>query len=171
MSTGLLSIRHRKPATAAADQAREKAVPRTGSYLYFVRGHDHHAEQTDAKVEVQKKERLRPYDKLLRKFKYSQALDAALEGRPKAVVVVSVLHELVRRSGLRAALSGRDEVTLRPVLLFLTKNVANPRYARLLIGVSNVILGGFANSCLRPHAAQRVRIGYRSRHVVPHYTA
>lgn len=142
MSTGLLSIRQRKQVSrATVQQAQPKAAPRTGSYQYLVRGQNHHAEQLDAKVEVEKKVKLRPYDKLLRKFKYSQALDAVLEGRPKAVVVVSVLQELVRRSGLKTALSGRDEVTLRPILLFLAKNVTHPRYANLLIGVSNVILG------------------------------
>eukprot|EP00911_Craspedida_sp_UC1_P000938 UC1_evm1s708 len=144
-STGLLSIRQRKqPISTEAATAAARRAPRPGSYKYFLRGHDYRAERKDIKVEVERKHKLKPYDRLMRKFQYALALDAVLEGRPRAVVVVSVLQELVRRSGLKQALSGRDETALRPVLVFLVKNVTNPRYARLLIGVANVLLDVYA---------------------------
>ena len=60
------------------------------------------------------------------------------------MVVVSVLRELVQRDGLFNALNGRDEEGLLPLLQFLVKHICNPRYAALLMGVSEVVLGTMA---------------------------
>ena len=54
---------------------------------------------------------------------------------------MSVLRELVQRDGLLNALNGRDEEGLLPLLRFLVKHICNPRYAALLMGVSEVLLG------------------------------
>ena len=45
------------------------------------------------------------------------------------LVVVSLLEELVTRNGMRRALSGRDEGRLEPLMSFLIKYIANPRYS------------------------------------------
>jgi U3 small nucleolar RNA-associated protein 15 len=80
------------------------------------------------------KQRLQPYDFALRKFRYQDALDAALTSRNPSEVV-SVLEELVQRRGLARAITGRDEVTLEPLLSFLARYTTNPRYAPVLIDV------------------------------------
>jgi U3 small nucleolar RNA-associated protein 15 len=91
-------------------------------------------------VETEKtKTRLRPYEVMLKKFNYQQALDAALKTR-NPLVVVAVLEELSRRSGLTIALSGRDEVTLEPILAFIARYITQPRFTRLIIQVAHRIL-------------------------------
>jgi U3 small nucleolar RNA-associated protein 15 len=91
-----------------------------------------------------KKTRLAPYDAMLKRFQYHDALDAALETK-RAVVICTVLDELVQRSALRLALSSRDDRTLQPLLKFMLKTLTNPRYATLLIDVANIVLGTLAS--------------------------
>ncbi len=56
------------------------------------------------------------------------------------LIVVTVLEELCRRSGLTIALSGRDETSLEPLLAFSSKHVSHPRYSRLIVQVVERIL-------------------------------
>jgi U3 small nucleolar RNA-associated protein 15 len=86
----------------------------------------------------QRKQRLRPFDAALRKYRYHEALDAALASR-NPTVVVTVLEELVYRAGLEKALAGRDEATLEPLLSFLARYTTNPRFAPLLVDVGSVV--------------------------------
>jgi len=86
----------------------------------------------------QRKQRLRPFDAALRKYRYHEALDAALASR-NPTVVVTVLEELVYRAGLLKALAGRDEVTLEPLLSFLARYTTNPRFAPLLVDVGSAV--------------------------------
>ena len=57
----------------------------------------------------------------------------------------SLLEELIRRDGLKIALSGRDEFTLEPFLSYLIKYISQPRYTKILIDVSNVLLDIYAS--------------------------
>eukprot|EP00051_Salpingoeca_urceolata_P021508 m.338930 g.338930 ORF g.338930 m.338930 type:complete len:458 (-) comp19811_c0_seq32:10-1383(-) len=151
MTSGALSVRRRtkglSPAGATQKQQQQqrrrgpRKAPRAGTYRFFIRGQSRKPGEDEFLVSVARKKKLQMYDKLLKKFKYREALDSAVADHKRAVVVVSVLHELAQRNGLKQALSGRDEHSLQPILQFLTKNVANPRYATLLIGVANMILG------------------------------
>lgn len=98
---------------------------------------------TDAIIETQRAPSLRPYEKMLRKFNYQKALDAALKTR-NPVVVVTVLEELSRRSGLAIALSGRDEETLEPLMAFVARYTNHPKYSKLVIQVVHKILDLYA---------------------------
>jgi U3 small nucleolar RNA-associated protein 15 len=90
-------------------------------------------------VETERIAKLRPYDVQLKKFNYQQALDTALKTR-NPLIVVTVLEELCRRSGLTIALSGRDESTLDPILAFCARYISHPRYTRLIVQVSHRIV-------------------------------
>lgn len=98
----------------------------------------------DGMVEAERNTRLRPYEALLKKFSYQKALDAALKTR-NPLVIVTVLEELSRRNGLVAALSGRDETSLEPLLSFAAKFISNPRFCHLIIKVSHTILDLYAS--------------------------
>eukprot|EP00607_Mallomonas_marina_P008538 CAMPEP_0182419288 /NCGR_PEP_ID=MMETSP1167-20130531/3748_1 /TAXON_ID=2988 /ORGANISM="Mallomonas Sp, Strain CCMP3275" /LENGTH=302 /DNA_ID=CAMNT_0024594107 /DNA_START=588 /DNA_END=1492 /DNA_ORIENTATION=- len=93
----------------------------------------------DTTIETQRPVRLKPYETYLKKFQYGQALDAALHTH-NPLVVVTVLEELSRRSGLTIALSSRDETALEPLLAFLTRYITHPRYAVLLSQIAHRIL-------------------------------
>ncbi|KAJ3328410.1 snoRNA-binding rRNA-processing protein [Blyttiomyces sp. JEL0837] len=141
MTSGLLSIRQRVVKTEDVVKAQRKVEAISGgSMKYFTRGLNHKAEQSDILVEAKKKNSLKRYDRLLQKFQYGQALDMVLETKQNPVVVVSLLEDLVHRNGLRIALGGRDDIALEAVTRFVVRHISNPKYATLLIHVTNVIL-------------------------------
>jgi U3 small nucleolar RNA-associated protein 15 len=78
----------------------------------------------------------------LKSFQYSDALDAALETKDYRIIV-SILDELNHRDGLAMALSNRDDQGLIPILKFIIKHLTKSQHAKLLLNVSNVILGDF----------------------------
>jgi len=82
---------------------------------------------------------LKPYEVQLKQFKYGEALNSALETN-HLLIVASLIEELMRRDGLVIALKDRNEATLAPLVDFITSKILNPRYSRLLIYVSNLIL-------------------------------
>lgn len=75
--------------------------------------------------------------------RYGEALDAALGTRDPSVVA-SVLEELTIRGGLNSALGNRDSETLVPLLSHLCKYIGEPRYTKLLSGVTHRILDAYA---------------------------
>jgi U3 small nucleolar RNA-associated protein 15 len=82
--------------------------------------------------------RLQPYDRLLKKFRYRAALDAAIAtGRPPAVA--ALIDELAQRGVLASGLEGRTAEQLVPLIRFLLRNVTNPRYAEQLVQVAEQV--------------------------------
>eukprot|EP00126_Sphaerothecum_destruens_P003838 Sdes_comp17629_c0_seq1m6896 len=145
MSNGVFLIRKRIVSSdTKAGALLKKSSLQAGTYKYFVRGKSHTPCGDYYQVPTDKKKKLKPYDAFLKKFQYQNALDAVLDGSQKAVIIVSLFEELIRRNGSKIALTGRDEVTLEPVLRFLTKNIDNPRYSTTLIHIANEVLDIYA---------------------------
>jgi U3 small nucleolar RNA-associated protein 15 len=120
-----------------------QTIAATKNRLY--KGAGQAADRTeDGMVETERAVRLRPYEVQLKKFHYQAALDAALKTR-NPLIIVTVLEELSRRSGLTIALNGRDESSLEPLLSFCARYISNPRYAVLVIQVVHAILDLYAN--------------------------
>lgn len=111
-----------------------------GTYAFFTRGMNATASADDyVLVDGGKKKKLQKYDISLKQFRYGDALDDALGSRIPQVVV-AVLEELGKRRGLFIALSNRDEESLEPILSFLVRYIARPRFTRLLVGVANKLI-------------------------------
>eukprot|EP00040_Diaphanoeca_grandis_P039484 m.259188 g.259188 ORF g.259188 m.259188 type:complete len:499 (-) comp37676_c0_seq1:100-1596(-) len=138
-TTGMLNIKHRALVKNTKNKEK-KSAPRVGTYKYFVRGQNHSATTLDYKVVAEKRKRLKAYDRLMKKFEYYEALDSILETYHRPVTTISFLQELIYRGALKQALSGRDEVTLKPLLTFVAQNIVNPRFASLLLDVADVII-------------------------------
>ena len=85
------------------------------------------------------------YDRMLRKFQYKAALDAALETTQPGVVV-GLLQELIHRGGLQIALAGRDETTLEPLLVFLVNYCTAPQYTAFLTTVCTAVINMYAST-------------------------
>ncbi|KAF7432961.1 hypothetical protein PC9H_004905 [Pleurotus ostreatus] len=105
-------------------------------------------DEDEFRVESKRSKRLKEYDRLLKNFKYSAALDSVLRKQVPPAVTFSLIQELIARDGLRSALSGRDDVLLEPILRYLIKYVADPRFgqtvcdvAAFLIDMYNPVLG------------------------------
>ncbi|XP_071846032.1 U3 small nucleolar RNA-associated protein 15 homolog [Apostichopus japonicus] len=145
MSTGLLSIKHKKkdgtPQTEAEKQKkqREKRL----ALRYFNKGNMYIPQEGDTLVPLKQREDLARYDRLLKRFKHSKALDDAFKisvRRKTPYVTFSVIQELSRRNTLKASLSGRDEKWLCAMLAFLKKHISNPNYVSVVIEVTDIIL-------------------------------
>lgn len=135
-----LTTRHRIAKVAEIVTEKKSArLLRGGTYRYFMRGQGTVAGVDDVVVAREKgdrKRKLASYDKLLRRFEYGAALDAAVLTN-SAVIATSVIQELVLRDGLHRALAHRDEERLAPILSFLVKHISDPRHAPLLLDVAD----------------------------------
>lgn len=158
MTDGTLSVRRRelKAAEQAAADAEQKAI-QGGAYEYFAdmeavfarglrkaKGKDLGpvvGPSDEIRVESKRLARLAQYDKYLKAFKYSAALDAAMRPATAPQTTWALVQELVQRDGLRVALTGRDDVTLEPILRFTLKHVTDPRYGEIAADVAGVIIG------------------------------
>ncbi|XP_033828972.1 U3 small nucleolar RNA-associated protein 15 homolog [Periophthalmus magnuspinnatus] len=141
MTNGILSIKHRK----GSEDSKEGVVQqrRRPSYRVFVKGKNYVPKQDDYLIGKPVKEHLAKYDRQLKKFNVSKALDTALETYTrtrKPEITVAVIKELDRRGKLKNALAGRDEQGLSRLLSFLIGHVVNQRFAPVLITAADMIL-------------------------------
>lgn len=133
---GLLSMQRRK----SEDQEVKKKKKSTSSRFYL-KGQTYTPSQDDYIVEHTRKEKLQKYDKFFKKFSYTKALDAAINVRTKdPEVTVSVIQELIRRGGLKAALAARDDKSLGYIIKFIQRNIGNPRFTATLTDVASLLL-------------------------------
>lgn len=107
-----------------------------------LRGRDFIGEGVDIVIEGQdrkKRKKEQPWEHDLRKARYAAALDQVLEGGDKTAQL-TLFTALRHRSALRAALQGRDEVTLQPVLKWIYRNIVDPRLVELCVEVAMDVL-------------------------------
>lgn len=106
-----------------------------------LRGRDFVGEGVDVVIEGQDKRRKKeqPWEHDLRKARYSVALDQVLSSSDKTAQL-TLITALRHRSALRAALQGRDEVTLQPVLQWVYKHITEPRLVGLSVEVGMNVL-------------------------------
>ncbi|XP_019387806.1 PREDICTED: U3 small nucleolar RNA-associated protein 15 homolog [Crocodylus porosus] len=139
MTNGVLNVRHRK------HEENKERIPkkRHPAYRTFVKGRNYMPKQEDFFVSKPVRNHLKKYDKLLKSFQVSKALDAVLEVPIRVYtpeITVAVMQELSRRGTLKNALAGRDEKQLGILLTFLTRHVVEPRFAPVLINVAEMII-------------------------------
>uniref|UniRef100_A0A670JQU1 U3 small nucleolar RNA-associated protein 15 homolog n=1 Tax=Podarcis muralis TaxID=64176 RepID=A0A670JQU1_PODMU len=139
MTNGILNVKHRKR-EGARELLQQRRRP---AYRTFVKGKNYMPKQEDFIVSRPAKTYLKKYDKLLRSFQVSKALDAVLadSARKKPPeVIVTVFQELNRRGTLKNALAGRDEKQLSVLLSFLIRHVTDARFAPVLINIAEMII-------------------------------
>lgn len=102
-------------------------------------------------VEVFKPEKKAKYDKLLRKFEYSLALDSVLTRfyvNKTPAVTVAVMQELMRRQGLATAFNNRSQDSIAKIITFFNKYISDGRFTRILIDIANIFLDTYEKSFL-----------------------
>lgn len=161
MADGTLCIRKRElKASELQSRERRRDAFQTGAYEHFLQaptppGAPARASQAtgsdELAAESTRRQRLKRYDQLLKAFRYRDALDASLQHGVPASVTFALLMELIRRSpsgqadGLRRAISGRDDVTLEPLLRFLLRHATNPQYTTLVCDTLNMVIDTYAS--------------------------
>jgi len=153
MSDGTLSVRRRQvKSTESSDMSL--AALRSGAYESFLgnlptigQGHVKSKQKTkpigdvdEFRVETKRKKRLKEFDRFLKSFQYSAALDSVLRKQVPPTTTFAVIQELIHRDGLRTALSGRDDVLLEPILRLLLKHVADPRFGEMACDVASIVI-------------------------------
>ncbi|MBZ3873047.1 U3 small nucleolar RNA-associated protein 15-like protein [Sciurus carolinensis] len=139
MTNGILSVKHRKSETKKDPLPRR----RRPAYRTFIKGKNYMKQRDDILINRPTKKHLELYDRDLKNFRISKALDRVLE--PSCViktpeVTVSIIKELNRRGVLANALAGRDEKEISRVLNFLIRNLSQPRFAPVLINAAEIII-------------------------------
>ncbi|KAI4145846.1 MAG: hypothetical protein LQ340_006145 [Diploschistes diacapsis] len=122
------------------DKKRKRQVP--SGIRRRLRGMDFGGEGADVIIQGNpsgKRKNLKQWEHALRNANYTRALDLALALRDP-VIAATALTALRHRSAMRAALSGRDEATLQPVLEWVRKHMIDPRYVSLCVEVGTLIL-------------------------------
>ncbi|MBW0484842.1 hypothetical protein O181_024557 [Austropuccinia psidii MF-1] len=102
-----------------------------------------HPTTTTPQVEVLKqkrKQRLQTWDKMLKAFRYGDALDSVISPTIPPNITFSLIRELIRRDGLHQALSGRDEISLVPILHLISKHITDPRWFNITSAVLKSIM-------------------------------
>jgi U3 small nucleolar RNA-associated protein 15 len=131
----------------------------------------------EVKVGRERKRKLAEWDKMLKNFRYGDALDSVMRSvRPFPSCLFSVLQtdtpisqdvtpatafalmeELIRRDGLPIALANRHDLSLEPVLAFLVKHITSPRYCTLAVDIATVLIGSsafFVSSPFSPRSSE-----------------
>ncbi|XP_078660669.1 U3 small nucleolar RNA-associated protein 15 homolog [Branchiostoma floridae x Branchiostoma belcheri] len=112
---------------------------------YYGRGGDYRPVVADYSVTHKQKEQLKKFDKHLKTFSSTKALEEALEPCYPAEVTVGVIEELIRRGSIREALAGRDEKGLELLLTFLCRWTCEEKYCRVLLDVTTLVIDMYAS--------------------------
>ena len=139
---GSLTLKQR-PAPPPPPQPRP--LPRMGSQAWFNRGISAQSASASATAAaaatnaIARRSALQAYDVYLKRFQYHQALDAALRTN-RAATIAAMLEELIDRSALLVAISGRTEESLAPLLFFLLNYLVHPVYSGVMLDVIGCVL-------------------------------
>ncbi|KAL2134533.1 hypothetical protein VTI74DRAFT_11505 [Chaetomium olivicolor] len=83
--------------------------------------------------------KLKPWQRNFRQGRYAAALDEVIDmsaEQYQPVTALTLLVALRHRSALREALEGRDELTVLPLLKWVSKYISDPRYLSICVDVS-----------------------------------
>ena len=149
MSNGLLSMRKRLVKSSLTDSSAslQPTSIRAGTYAHFNRHLSIIPDTFNVTITSHRAQKLKPVDRFLRGFRYADALDSVLQFSPEGMnsynpdLVVALLQELLSRQALQLCLSNRDEHSLLPLLIFLSKHVTNPIYRDVCVATLEMVLG------------------------------
>lgn len=94
-------------------------------------------------IEKPEKSHLKNYDNSLRAFEYAKALDQVMNRfcvNRTPEVTVAIIHELIKRNGLRQALANRPQESLAKIIAFFNRYIGDGRFTRILIDAIEIFL-------------------------------
>jgi len=153
LSDGSLSIRTRAGVGRKAGVPVEKVTPSFdamlagmghGGVVYSGKQAGEGLKATfegEVKVSKERRRKLTEWDRMLKSFRYGDALDSVMRGDVTPATAFALMDELIRRDGLPIALANRTDLTLEPVLSFLVKHITHPRYSILAADIASVLVG------------------------------
>lgn len=147
MLDGLLSIKYRmaKSGVISDESKRQSAFVGNISNLRYEKPAASQNEEIDFLVEEERRRQLKPYDKMLKSYRYHDALDCALSTKYDDSIVCALFEELILRKALHTALRGRSEGSLKQIVSFLSGQLKKSHYTRLVIKIINILLDVYSN--------------------------
>jgi U3 small nucleolar RNA-associated protein 15 len=97
----------------------------------------------DEVIDKPERTNMKTYDLCLRKFEYARALDQVMNRScvtKTPEVTVAIIHELIRRNGLRQAFANREQDSLAKIVTFFNKYIGDGRFTRILLDAINILL-------------------------------
>ncbi|AEO57099.1 hypothetical protein MYCTH_2302897 [Thermothelomyces thermophilus ATCC 42464] len=94
---------------------------------------------TDAQGGRGRRPKLKPWQRYFRQGRYAAALDEVIDmtdEQYQPVTALTLLVALRHRSALREALEGRDEISVLPLLKWVSKYISDPRYLSICVDLS-----------------------------------
>lgn len=99
--------------------------------------------------------KMKLWDTAMHVQRYAEALDLAIASRQKPIVH-KILDEMRYRGAIRAALEGRNEQALTPILHWVTMNISTPEYTNICVEVTMHILDIYAKHVSSSPPIQRL---------------
>jgi len=141
LTTGLLSVRTRKTEPRKAPAAPKQ---RTETMARIMRGAEYNGELESQTIRIAHKPpqaaRLKQFEKHIKAFRWSDALDSAFKPGIAFDQTLMVLEEIRARGKIGVSLSNRDEGELEPLLMWCNKNISNPRLVDIAADWVGVLL-------------------------------
>lgn len=131
---GLVSVSRRE------EKNEENPQKKISSFRYSSTSYPASVDNVISEIKLEKEAK---YDRHLRKFEYSKALDDVLLpyiANKFPEITVSVIQELIRRRAFDKALSGRGEKCLTQTLRFITRNITDYRFTKVLINAAHIFI-------------------------------
>lgn len=162
MSSGLLAIRTKKGSIVKIKEAKAKfmesqlasqSTPKSNNFKRMMRGLDYNGDQeniihNDTSKPQQQQRRIRPFERCINKFKWSEALDCAFVPGMAKELTVTILQELRKRGKIRVALYNRDETTLEPLLNWCLRGIEEVRFCSIVADWIAVVLELYSNNII-----------------------
>ena len=136
---GLINVRkitERKTTTTTEGDERAKKRSKTDWNDFIDKSR--YENETVVRRERKHKE-TRQCHKLLKEFRYTEVLNEAIKLKDVGLSI-ELIQELLRRDGLRVAVAGRDEESLKNLVNFIFKHMKKTKYTRILIEVAIVLV-------------------------------
>ncbi|KAL0248807.1 hypothetical protein GEMRC1_004041 [Eukaryota sp. GEM-RC1] len=135
---GLLNLRQRKQPQAATEKAND-----VGSVFNLFEKNSHVIEVNDSTTQMAKfkpqSKSLQPYERALKGFNYSEALDSAFAtNNPN--VIYSLVSELRRRGALVQSIGGRSVDDIVLVVKGLTKLLTKQSYSDMAVEMLGIVV-------------------------------
>ena len=121
---------------------RKIAKKRPRGWEKRFRGRDFTGEGADIIIEGndrRKRKNPKEWEHLLHKGRYREALDETIKGG-NGMTIITLLTTLRYRSALRAALEGRDENTLQPIMRWVYRSISQTSFVPICVEVAMNIM-------------------------------
>jgi U3 small nucleolar RNA-associated protein 15 len=160
--SGLLSIKTRKTEPRVKQGVKQV---KSNAFKKMMRGAEYHGEEEHRVVSDKPKQqkKLRPFEKHLNAFKWSEALDAAFIPGMSRELTITVLEELKKRGKVKAALHGRDETTLEPLLTWSIKAIEDVRSVNIVSDWLAVVIELYGGLIARSPVLEELLLALRKK--------